>query len=222
MTDAVAEVRFNSKLPDLAVPGIVWDSLREQYQNLIPNQYHQIPAPLKSIINSELSHFPEFILENEESKIDIGAKTLVFRLKNYTKWEDFLKALSLVYLKISKSLQPQITRIGLRYVNKFDFGLFENKKIMVEMKIAGEQLKNQNTVFKTVFADDKVNIAVVCDNQTDGKKCSSTIDIDAFVDDPEKLNCLNDNLEPVLNEIHAKLKEKFFSMLSPEFIKELE
>jgi len=194
MTDAVAEVRFNSKLPDLAVPGIVWDSLREQYQNLIPNQYHQIPAPLKSIINSELSHFPEFILENEESKIDIGAKTLVFRLKNYTKWEDFLKALSLVYLKISKSLQPQITRIGLRYVNKFDFGLF----------------------------DDKVNIAVVCDNQTDGKKCSSTIDIDAFVDDPEKLNCLNDNLEPVLNEIHAKLKEKFFSMLSPEFIKELE
>jgi uncharacterized protein (TIGR04255 family) len=218
LVEAVVEIRFDAEVPDDVVAAMVWSALKDDYENFKPNAMHNIPSAVRSK-DPNLMYLPDFTLDNKVSRIDVGAKSFVFRLKKYSQWDDFISVLGDTFEKVRNNIKPRIQRIGLRYVNKLELDLFTGNRVEVSIKFSGIELSDQDTVVRTTFVDGDVKIAVVCASQREKQGWVSYIDIDAFVESQEILN--SKDLVVLLNVSHEALKKKFFSILSQEYIQEL-
>lgn len=217
--EAIFEIRFKTSFPPDAVFGLVYHKLRNDFKNVENLPILQLPENLR-LIDPNLKYKPYYKISNEKYIVQIGPDVLsVVSTKEYVGWENFSKEILSVLNRIDElEIINSIDRIALRYMNFFENNVFDN--IEMEIKINSNNIKYENTVFRTEIADSEFKSTLqIANNVNIMNRKGSLIDIDTFKD-TQLENFLKEKKE-IINLIHNSEKKLFFSLLKPTFIEEL-
>jgi uncharacterized protein (TIGR04255 family) len=228
VVDAVIEMRFESQIPSEAVFGVVWNELKTLYSKYEKNPIMQLPADLLER-DPNFQYMPHYKLQNNESICQIGPRVVVLAMKKYLTWDDFCSTSIKVIEKIFKAVDElKVQRVGIRYINFFEYDVFSNDKIKLNLSVGCKSGKPVECTSKVLFENSKgIKTNVQCANNAQYKPfdgsgtviSGSVIDIDSFVDSHLDSKC---SIEALLPEIHKTLKELFFDILTKELVESLE
>ncbi len=218
ITEAIVELRFESDIPNDAVFGIVYRDFKTDYPVLEELPILQIPEQIRKQ-NKDLYYKPYYKLTNHTGfLLQVGPKVIsLISLAPYAGWDEFHKKLKDLVEKLEKlNIVKSYTRIGIRYINKFDLNVFDI--INLEVKLPSHSLRNYETFvsseiptgdFKSTL---QISNSAISTQKGQNLKCS-VIDIDTFMENPQgQINVL-------INNGHSEEKKLFFTLLKPEFIK---
>lgn len=221
--EAALEIRFESDTPPDAIFGIVYNTFKDSFPKCSNLPILQIPEPIR-MQDKNLIYKPYHKLQNKNLNLQAGPKVFSLTCVNdYLGWESFSNKAKECFLKIKElNLYNEINRLGIRYINFFDFDIFD--KIDLNISIKNNKLKFQEIYFRTKLETDQFLSQLQITNNAEIKnenqmKKGSVIDIDTVF---EKRNIdMDEILNKLLDEGHLKEKEVFFNLLQEKFLKNL-
>ncbi len=217
--EGVVEFRFESPFPYDAVFGIMYNQFKNDFPNLQELPILQLPEVVRRQ-DPALRHKPYYKLSSNDKKFlfQIGAR--VFSLINvnpYDGWTVFSTKLKDLIERVKKiSIVDTYTRVGIRYINGFDFNILE--KINLTLNISKDHLTDfDSTIRMEVPSGDFISTLQVINNaqvkKAEGAVKGSIIDIDTYIDNPKK------DIIEIVEQGHTEEKKIFFTLLKEEFIK---
>lgn len=226
--DAICEIRFEPKVDGEAVFGIIYNSIKNEYNSLQKLPILQLPLEIREN-DPSFKYKPAYKLTSKKSKqnfcTQIGSNVIsISNTPCYSGWEAyFIEIKNITKQILETDVIKNISRIGLRYVNVFDkediyeFMNFDFK--LNESKFNPEQLtlkttiKNENQLHTLRIA----NKGDVLKN--DNIITGSLIDIDTYCNIENNID--EKSLYEIINGLHESEKKLFFSLLKEKFIKSL-
>jgi len=217
--EGVIEFRFESPFPYDAVFGIIYNEFKEEYSNLQELPILQLPEVVRRR-DPALQYKPYYKLASEDKKFlfQIGARVFsLINLNPYDGWTVFSGKLKDLIERVKKlSIVDTYTRVGIRYINGFDFNILE--KINLSLNIAKEQLNDlDSTIRVEVPSGDFISTLQVINNAQVKKEAEtrkgSILDIDTYIANPQK------DIIEIVEQGHLEEKKLFFTLLKEEFIK---
>ncbi len=119
LIEAICQFRFESDNWDWAIPGIIYEKVKEQFP-----QRQQTPPPDRTALEENedaavLSGRVKFLSSNKKSSVVVGRDFLgVGCRKPYIGWEKFKPQILQVLESYKQAAQPEfLTQVQLRYVN---------------------------------------------------------------------------------------------------------
>lgn len=226
IADYIVEMRFSTEIPKGAVFGIVYNSLKHEFNSVQNLPITQLPEQLRNS-DPDLKYKPYYRMSDGNFTVQIGPN--VFTLSSpipYIGWKDFsekiIQSFNIIYqLNIIK----RVERLGLRVVNFFDdIDIFDN--IELTMKINDEKAALINSTIRIqIKSEREFNSTLQLSNNARGgneqeRVRGSVIDIDTFKFYPDTNNFFDDFYAEI-NIGHDIEKELFFSLLKKEYLKSL-
>jgi uncharacterized protein (TIGR04255 family) len=230
ITEAVFEIRFGSSYPSGAIFGIVYQIISKHYENIqnIPLPILQIPEAVRSA-DPNLKYQPHNKLQVDSCGFNVGSNVINFFVQKpyigWSKWKPLIENIITELLNIN--LFKTVERTGLRYIDFIEKNLFSIANMSIE--ITGKKLTNEQTSFRTEFADDNYtkivqmhnNVNVILENNQ--LVTGSLIDIDVVRNlNSEGIEIFSQKWRDILEESHQKSKSMFFNLLKKDFLNELE
>ena len=227
ITESVFEIRYTSEMPVDAIFGILYAAIKDIFtKDPTPLPILQLPEKIR-VQDPNFKYQPCHKLEKDNFILSIGPRVLTFSNQSpYTGWNEWSKFFYEVISNIQKSkVINKIERLGLRYINFFEGNIFEKTKI--EIKIDKNILKEESTNLRTeIIQNDIVQILnignsvnIKCGNSS---KIGSIIDIDCLYNFKDPFDFTNgQSYRDIIEKLHAKEKELFFTLLKEAFLKEL-
>ncbi|MGM0655694.1 MAG: TIGR04255 family protein [Thermodesulfobacteriota bacterium] len=224
--EALFEVRFDSGLPGDAIFGIVYNSFKEEYPNLIKLPILQLPEQIRNS-DPALVYNPHYQLRNDEFVVQIGPKVIsIAKQKPYETWKPFHSKIVSTFKDVAGlNIITNISRIALKYINFFqDCNIVDNSNLTIALD--GESLDSKAISLETkITMNNSVSILKVLTNatiaQNNTKMTGSIVDIDTVLAKiPENIN-LND-LGDYAATLHQDEKQLFYKILSEDYMKTLE
>ena len=221
--DALVEIRFETALNPNAVFGLIYGALMNDYPGRVENlPILQVPEVVR-INDPALKFKPLYKIINEEVVIKIGNDMLsISSAIPYIGWEKFKDHISkIIKVVYDKKIINRVSRLGHRYVNFFDFDILDRITLSFQMT---EGYSTESVQITTQVQDGDFESTIqfsntaVFNNRGIQKK-GSIIDIDTFRN--YEGNQFLENIIPEINSAHMAEKNLFFSLLKPEFIKDL-
>jgi len=218
--EGIVEFRFESPFPHDAIFGIVYNEFKNDYLNPQEFPILQLPETVRRQ-DPALRYKPYYKLSSEDKKylFQIGARVLsLISLSPYNGWADFSSKLEDLINRIEKmSIVETYTRIGIRYINGFDFNIF--KKINLTINMEDDDLVDFNTNIRIeIPSGDFISTLQVVNNaqvkKLEGVEKGSIVDIDTYIDNPTQ------NIIDILEQGHLEEKKLFFTLLKEDFIEE--
>lgn len=219
------ELRFATTLPDDAVFGVLYQTLVPIFGKLQPTPFPIINIP-EAVRKSDphLKYQAYYQISDNAMTILIGPRCIAFsNHKPYVGWSSYQSYITRAIDLISKiDVIRTIERIGVRYINYFDYPILDKTKIALTLNEL--RLSNQEISFHTMINKDGFLVNLNVTNNTgisiNGSipKKASMIDID--VSKSESL--MISDVSKIMEEAHIIEKEQFFSLLNPEFLASLE
>lgn len=217
--EGIVEFRFESPFPYDAIFGIMYNEFKNNFSNLQELPILQLPEVVRRQ-DPSLRYKPYYKLSSEDKKFlfQIGAR--VFSLINvnpYDGWTVFSAKLKDLVERVKKiSIVDTYTRVGIRYINGFDFNILE--KINLTLNISKDHLTDfDSTIRMEVPSGDFISTLQVINNaqvkKAEGTVKGSIIDIDTYIDNPKK------DIIEIVEQGHKEEKKLFFTLLKEEFIK---
>lgn len=217
--EGVVEFRFESPFPYDAIFGIMYNEFKNDFPNLQELPILQLPEVVRRQ-DPALRYKPYYKLSSGDKKFlfQIGAR--VFSLINvnpYDGWTVFSGRLKDLIERVKKiSIVDAYTRVGIRYINGFDFNILE--KINLTLNISKDHLTDfDSTIRMEVPSGDFIGTLQVINNaqvkKAEGTVKGSIIDIDTYIDNPTK------DIIELVEQGHNEEKKLFFTLLKEEFIK---
>lgn len=219
--EALLEIRFKTNINPNAVFGLLYSSLGDRSTPLQTLPILQIPEQVRNI-DPSFRHKPHYKIDHPLFPIQIGPDVInIACIQQYQGWDLFSSKIFSVLNKLSRAdIITDINRLGLRYINFFDFNIFE--KLDFNFTI-GKTHKGdlKNTVIRTeINHDDLLSSTLqISNNANFNNRIGSLIDIDTFK--TKGLENFFENMEVYVNETHQKEKELFFDLLNKEFLNSL-
>lgn len=235
LLEAIIEIRFSSQLvPDDGILGMVLSKLNSVGIQTKVDKLPITQIPLQ-IINSDLNlkYQPWYKLTTDRypnSSISIGPRVLSVQSNKtqYTTWEVFFKDVSVVLeMFLDLKIVNKVERVALRYVNFFNSNLFKGydfSKLQCSLNIASWGSGINTQIQSTFTTGDVLHALRLFKNMdviiNDIAQRGDIIDIDSF----KELTISSDPKEitKIINEVHTKNKEIFFSILGEEITKILD
>ena len=240
-----ATCQFGFKNPDKwdwTIPGILYQKIN----NVYPIKEEIWQKGVEFHIKSESKDSPEFIPlnkiigmrflnEKRNRLIQIQEKTLSINiLKPYTDWKEFKSQIINALKVYNNQLKPDgILRIGLRYINNFDFlpERFEIEKYFNYYPIypdknqesIGEMIVRSSIPIPNIREQEGFMHLLLYLNQPIGQKDRRNIlDLDmVFLRNNENLIMI-DEAKDYIEKAHTHIKEIFESCITDEMRKEIE
>lgn len=216
IVDSLIEIRFKSNINHNAIFGIIYNSLRSDFQKVENLPILQIPEAIR-MKDPNLKYKPLYRISNKDFVVQIGPDVLAIgAYPKYVGWEKFSKTIFNTLNTIeSLNIISEVERLGIRYINFFQGNIFDNIKL--EINLGGSSILNQKSVFRTEINHGNFSsvLQISNDAQSEGKH-GSIIDIDC-----SKTKGLQDffkNKESLINEGHSKEKELFFDLIRVEYL----
>lgn len=233
LVDALFEVRLTG-VPSLAdiLPGFLFHELADPKPSVKRLPAAEFPQPMR-VSDPVLQFAPVLRLEWKNFFISIGDRNVVISCKlPYPKWPNFKTAIIDIVKRIAKSgIDGKIERYSVKYVNLI-------KGATLAEQIA--KIKMQITLGQVEVKDDPLNIQVhrtegdivhilsviigARGTLQDGQMASgAVVDIDSVrnINQQMAFDAFADSLEPALEELRQKNKEKFFGCLTDAAIQEM-
>lgn len=217
--EALVEIRFEATVHPNVVFGLIYKAIGG---NQVPESLPvlQIPEQVRAI-DPSFRFKPHYRLNDDQFPILIGPDVLaIASINTYPGWETFSKKILEVLNKInSDKIVKSISRLGLRYVNAFDFNVFPHLEFDIKL---GSRSNNglKQTIFRTEIDQDEFKSTLqLSDNALVNNRMGSIIDIDTFQEGD--LNNFFETMSDRINAGHQKEKELFFDLLKADFLETL-
>lgn len=223
LIDTIVEIRFDSDLLPDAIFGIIYKEVKEDYPKLQKLPILNVPDVIR-LEEPDFKYQPHYQFIHEKFVLQIGPKMLaVSSPGEYVGWEIFLNKIMETYSIIKRlEIISKVTRLGIRYINFFNFDIFDQINLKVSMNDA--PLKSEQTMLRSKSQDGKfMNLLQILNKATiKGEKeirKGSIIDIDTHLDEEIK-NFFNE-IRDLLVEGHEVEKTLFFSLIKDEYLQTL-
>ena len=224
IVESVAEIRFETSLPDDAVFGVVYNAVKERYPSVEKLPILQIPEAIRSG-NPDLVILPQYRLRGERFMIQVGPRSISSAVTGpYPGWHDWRTEINYAFDKIQRiDVIHAVTRFGLRYIDVFDGDVFP--KLVLKLGVDQENVTSPNMGLRVVFDRGRFNCLLQINNDSvfgvEGTPASrrSVLDVDTYLVGGE--GEFFTQAEMFLEEAHATQKELFFGLLSPQFLASL-
>lgn len=230
LTDAVFEIRFASEYKNFEL--LFGDFLKESFALGFSNPSRLPINDIPDVIvqqNPDLQFKPRWTVENDDYIVQIWHSVLIFSTKinethKYPGWSEYSKKLIEVVEKVLPAIKVQnYTRIGMRYINFFKgIDVFADERLKINLNIDNNNI-NWKHYIQTKFTRWEYNGVLTISNSvavTSGPKSGeewSLIDIDAYTENSDVKNVTRELIEGH----HSLIKDTFFSMVTENFINEL-
>lgn len=218
ITEGIIELRFESKIPYDAIFGIIYNEFKNEYPILEELPILQLPeAVRKNDPNLQNKPYYKLLSENKKFIFNIGARVYsLINIEPYIGWSKFSKKVKDTIERIKKlSIVDVYTRIGIRYINGFDYNIFE--KIDLSVIFNDFSLKDFNSLIRIDFPSNEFistlqvsNNAQIKRNDTISK--GSILDIDTHIKNP------GEDIIKLVEKGHLEEKKLFFNLLKEDFI----
>lgn len=223
IVEAIIEIRFDSETPADAIFGIIYKALKDKYPKYEKLPILQLPEMVRSR-DPELIFKPHYKLVNKDFLVQVGPQVFsVINANTYAGWEEFSEKIDEAFDIVSElDVINRVYRIGIRYINFFDFDIF--KKINLQVLLWADPLQaNQITFRAEVPAGKFLNVLHIVNNAevnigTETKK-GSVIDIDTMFQD--KTDDFFRHRKQTIEEGHLEEKKLFFTLLKGEYLNTL-
>jgi uncharacterized protein (TIGR04255 family) len=219
ITEAIVELRFESKVPREVMVGIIYNKFKTRYPNLSPLPITQLSV---DFIESQpnLKYAPYYSLKNNDYTFQIGPRCFSLVCpKEYKSWKSYYNEIKWVFKHVNDlEIIKAPERLGVRYVNFFKgINIFE--KIKTDLTLGGNSLiKNVNTL-RTEFNIEKFRCIYQISNNSYflNTDKGSSVDIDLiFEKNIDIANC-----ESLIDDAHGIEKKLFFGVLQEDFLESL-
>lgn len=228
VTNAVVELRFESAYPKVAIYGLLYNKLKDDFKQQSSLPIMQLPEEVR-LKDPNLKFKPWYQLSGQKTLLQIGPDVIAINCdcsSGYMGWDKFQPLIEKVNQSaISTGVMKTITRIGIRFISFFEnINIFDQIKLKVhyeESKLTDSfttlttHIKKQNFTQRLVLNNSIINR---CVSPQKIEKTGSIIDIDTFTSDP-MTNF--DNLESFIDRGHSLGKALFFSLLEKQFLDSL-
>jgi len=217
--ESIVELRFDSPFPSDAIFGIIYNEFKTEYSDLQELPILQLPELVRKQ-DPALKYQPYYKLFSQDKKFQfqIGARVVsLINLNPYKGWSVFSEKLKNMIERLKKlSIIDTYTRVGIRYINGFDFNIFE--KINLSLCMSEVPLIDLDaTIRMEIPSAEFINTLQIANNaqvkKLAGTSKGSVIDIDAHIENPK-----NDIIETI-EQGHLEEKKLFFALLKEEFLK---
>lgn len=228
IVEAIIEIRYDSDFPGDAIFGSIYAllDLRKDFPRVEQQPITQIPELVRNQ-DENLKYQTCYVLSRDDAlQLRIGPHSIVFACINkYVGWNTFF-AFASDYVKnlLKINTFKRIERIGLRYVNLFQFSILPKTNLKVSMP-SGEIVDDSLTM--RIEKKDAPFVKIVQVSNTVGIQSPSFNGAGSLID----IDCISPNsIAPPFNEksildtidiMHSQEKELFFQLLTADFIKSL-
>jgi uncharacterized protein (TIGR04255 family) len=225
VAEAVFEIRFISSFPEEALAGLLYNHYKDRASNGLEKLPHlQVPEFIRKQ-DPNLQFMPLYRISMGNLIIQVGsnnASLINTGSGHYLGWSEFFEKIKdFVSVTIKMTAISEITRCSLRYIDFLERNVTDVCNISLNNSIKydrqqirnTEMYRNGNFHIKTTMAT-----GVILENSSEGKKLKGSIidtDVSLEMKLPER------ELPANINNMHDIAKEVFFSLLKPEYIKEL-
>ena len=223
IVEASIGISFEPKVIPDAVFGIVYNAIKDKYPNAAALPILQLPEEIRNK-DSNLINQPHYTVSNDTFKVLIGPRVLTLSVsKEYVGWKVLLPEIIDLFNKIAKlDIIAQVHRLGLRYINVFDFDIFE--KVKLKINVGDTPLISNNAFVRAEIAGNNfVNTLQIGNNASgivgNNPFKGSIIDIDTFT--THGLDNFFSNSSDLVLKGHEEEKKTFYNLLTPEFLKAL-
>jgi uncharacterized protein (TIGR04255 family) len=224
LIEAVVDFRFESPLPSDAIFGIIYKCFQGEFEKKIEKlPILQLPEQVR-VQDPNLRFQPWYRLKDKDFLMQIGPQVVSFiNLNEYVGWNTFFGRIRSSLNKIQQlDLVEKILRLGLRYINFFDFDIY--KRINLELLMANAPLAAKQMTFRATLETGSyltnlniVNNAVTRRNGQ--QKNGSLLDIDTYIE-KDSLNVFADP-DGLIGGAHNEEKMLFFKLLKEDLLAEL-
>ena len=184
----------------------------------------QLPEPIRA--TPDFIYKPYYAAKFNNFILQIGPDVLaVGALPEYPGWSSFSKEVATVWKKsFSSGAIGRVTRIGIRYINCFNFDIFSRINLGITMN--GDPIQSRDSYVRTLISGEKFNSTLQVVNNTSFQRAGtneivsgSIIDIDTFAEDiPDEFP---KTAKKILTEGHNEEKKLFFRLLHDDYIESL-
>lgn len=217
--EATVEFRFSSNVNENAVFPLLYAQLQNDFKTVEQLPILQLPEQIRKS-DPNLLNKPHYKISNDTITLLIGPNVFaVSSVQNYIGWDRFSNEIFSVFKLIGQtSVIKDVNRIGLRYINFFNFNIFE--KINLNISLNNKEIDYRNSALRTQIPIDIFNANLqVANNASFNNKTGSVIDIDVLFE--KRLPFQDKNFYNILNDAHNSEKELFFSLLKIEYLNSL-
>lgn len=215
--EAVVELRFDSSFPHDAIFGIIYNAFREDYPKVEELPILQLPETVRKQ-EPNLRYKPYYKLSKEGKFLfSVGARVIsLVSLNPYCGWEVFHERIKDILGRIAKlEIIGSYLRIGIRYINGFDFDIFP--KVNLSLNMNNDALIGLDSSVRIKIPSSQFLNTLRITNDAQVKKIDTTtrgsiIDIDTFIDNPKE------NALDLIEKGHLEEKKLFFTLLKKDFL----
>lgn len=225
IVDYIIEVRFSSKIYSSAIFGIIYNTLKEDFQKVEKLPILQLPEQLREE-DPAFQFKPHYKITDGKYAIQIGPKVIsISSPMPYIGWEEFSKIVYMCLEKVFRlELIEKVHRLGIRVINFFDeIDIFNNVDLALHINQEKKDLLNTTVRIEIPHSSFKNTLQITNNanrtNENGSITNGSVIDIDThknYEDESFLKNYISE-----INEGHDVEKEFFFSLLKGEFLKSL-
>lgn len=217
------EVRYEPKAPGEAIFGLIYSRFKDGYPTIMKQPVLQIPEAIRDT-DMNLRYLPEYRLMAEDFSLLVGRRTFaVSNVGEYRGWDNFYaRMLQALEVLNDMSLIENVSRIGLRYINAFEFDILEQSTLKVTLD--KHPLPSTNTHIVAKIPARQFNHVMKVVNNTEIKSgqrvfMGSVIDIDTAFEPSGAI--LYQDIPELIADAHEEEKRLFFSLLSEQYLETL-
>jgi len=222
--EVVSEIIFNRNMTiePSAVHGKVYDKLKARYSKVENLPIYQLPEVIR-LEDENLKNKPWHKFSNSAYSVMIGANVIsIVALEPYSCWSEYKKEIAFVLdLLLETDIVASVTRIGLKYVDKFDYPIIG--QINLGIKSSLNILESQEMQIRTSLSTKEDMSAIVSIANAvslvykDQKQNASILDIDVFHKYENAGEHDIRDVMPFLDKAHDYQKELFFDLIPKKF-----
>jgi uncharacterized protein (TIGR04255 family) len=223
LVDSTIELRFRTSVEPGAVFGIVYNAFRNEYPKVDKMPILNFPEQIR-LVDPNMVYQPWYRLQNGGLVLSVGPRLVALgKAGEYPGWTLFSDRVHHVVETVRRlGIVDQIERIGLRYINFFDFDIFD--KIKLRVAINDTPVTNNQTLVRVIIPGRRYTSQLHVTNEASitvkgSDRKGSIIDIDTSLE--TDLKDFLKNSKSIIEEGHNEEKKVFFTLPKDDFLQTL-
>jgi len=223
ISEAIVEIRYETNVPSEAVLGMIYNRFQKEYPKTEKQPILQIPEAIRTS-DPKLKFLPEYKLIGGNFLLQLGQRSFsIANVNEYAGWESFSARIFDAFRAVqSLEIVDTVTRLGLRYINTFDFDILPHSTLKLSHDDHALE-STQSQVLATIPAGKFSNTLRVANNtEIRGNNrtfVGSVIDIDTSLE--ASIAGFFTKMEPIVEQAHLEEKKLFFSLLAKDYVSTL-
>jgi uncharacterized protein (TIGR04255 family) len=224
LIEAVVDFRFKSSIPSEAIFGIIYKFFQDKFEKKFEKlPILQLPEQVRTQ-DPNLQFQPWYRLKDKDFLMQVGPQVISFINQNeYVGWTEFYGRIRSSLDKIRElEVIDKFIRLGLRYINFFDFDIYQRINLSIlkgQLPLSAKQMTFRATLETGSYLTN-INIANKATTNRKGQlRQGSILDIDTYIE-KESLDVFG-NQDTLIGDAHDEEKALFFSLLKEDFLAEL-